>query len=84
MSEATAALEEALRLDPLLASARRMLGVTQAAAAQFDDALDTWDAWSRLDSRPPAEDARGGTVSRLRSAVSGLPKESALLMNDHE
>ena len=71
-SEATAALEEALRLDPLLASARRMLGVTQAAAAQFDDALDTWDAWSRLDSRPPAEDALGGTVSRLRSAVATL------------
>lgn len=71
-SEATAALEEALRLDPLLASARRMLGVAQAAGAQFDDALDTWDAWSRLDGRPPAEDALGGTVSRLRSAVATL------------
>jgi hypothetical protein len=70
--EGAGALEEALRLDPLLASARRMLGMTHAAMARFDDALDSWDAWSRLDTRPPAEDALGGTVSRLRSAVATL------------
>jgi hypothetical protein len=70
--EAAAALEEALRLDPLLASARRMLGASLAATGRLDDALETWDAWSRLDSRPPAEDALGGTVSRLRAAAATL------------
>lgn len=70
--DAATALEEALRLDPQLAPARRMLGMSQAAAGQLDRALDSWDAWSRLESRPPAEDALGGTVSRLRAAAATL------------
>ena len=70
--DADAAFREALRLDPLLAAARRMLGVTLAAAGQFEEAIECWDAWSRLDARPPAEDALGGTVSRLRAAAATL------------
>ncbi len=71
-ADAAAALEEALRLDPQLAPARRILGVSQAADGQLERALESWDAWSRLDSRPPAEDALGGTVSRLRAAAVTL------------
>ena len=71
-AEAETALQEALRLDPLLAPARRMLGAACAAAGRFEEAVESWDAWSRLDPRPPAEDALGGTVSRLRAAAATL------------
>lgn len=71
-ADAMAALQEALRLDPLMAAARRLLGATRAAAGQFEEAIESWDAWSRLDARPPAEDALGGTVSRLRAAAATL------------
>lgn len=71
-AEAMIALQEALRLDPLMAAARRLLGATRAAAGQFEEAIESWDAWSRLDARPPAEDALGGTVSRLRAAAATL------------
>lgn len=71
-ADAATAFQDALQLDPLLASARRMLGVTRAAAGQFAEAIESWDAWSRLDARPPAEDALGGVVSRLRAAAVTL------------
>jgi cytochrome c-type biogenesis protein CcmH/NrfG len=71
-ADAATAFQDALQLDPLLASARRMLGVTRAAAGQFAEAIESWDAWSRLDTRPPAEDALGGVVSRLRAAAVTL------------
>ena len=71
-AEAMTALQEALRLDPLMAAARRLLGATRAAAGQFEEAIESWDAWSRLDARPPAEDALGGMVSRLRAAAATL------------
>lgn len=71
-SEAAVAFADALRLDPLHAAARRMLGASQAGCGMFDAAIDSWDVWSRLESRPPAEDALGGSVSRLRAAALAL------------
>ncbi len=70
--EAGDAFQESLRIDPMLAPARRMLGVCQARAGQLEQAVESWDAWSRLDARPPAEDALGGSVSRLRAAAMTL------------
>lgn len=70
--EAQAVLEAVLAADALHAPARRLLGLALAAQGQFDDAVDTWDAWSRLDSRHPEEDTLGGWVSRLRGAAELL------------
>ena len=70
--EAQAVLEGVLAADALHAPARRLLGLALAAQGQFDDAVETWDAWSRLDSRHPEEDTLGGWVSRLRSAAELL------------
>ena len=70
--EAQAVLEGLLAADALHAPARRLLGLALAAQGQFDDAVDTWDAWSRLDSRQPEEDTLGGWVSRLRGAAELL------------
>ena len=70
--EAHPVLEGVLAADALHAPARRLLGLALAAQGRFDDAVDTWDAWSRIDSRPPEEDTLGGWVSRLRSAAELL------------
>jgi tetratricopeptide (TPR) repeat protein len=67
--EAVDAFSEASRHDPADAAARRLLGVALAASGQFDAAVETWDAWSRLPVRSPDEDAQGGWVSRMRDAA---------------
>jgi tetratricopeptide (TPR) repeat protein len=70
--EAAQAFSRALHADPVHAQARRMLGLCLAAQGRFDDAIETWDFWSRLGSRSAEEDALGGWVSRLRSAAELL------------
>lgn len=72
--EAMEALTSLVEVDPTHAAGRRLLGVAQAGAGRFLDAVATWDAWSRLPSRPPEEDSRGGWVSRLRDAAVLLAK----------
>ena len=62
----------ALHADPVLAPARRLLGLSLAAQGRFDDAIETWDYWSRLGSRSQEEDALGGWVNRLRTAAELL------------
>lgn len=67
-NEAEAVLLSVLGADAVHASARRLLGLALAGQGRFDEAVETWDAWSRLDSRATEEDALGAWVSRLRSA----------------
>ncbi len=45
---AAGALEELLRLDPLMPEARRLLGLCYSSLGRFSAALDSWSAWSRL------------------------------------
>jgi hypothetical protein len=65
-ADAFAAVTQA---DPAHAAARRLLGVALAGDGRFDEAVETWDAWSRLPARPADEDAQGGWVSRMRDAA---------------
>jgi len=71
---AAGALEELLRTDPLMPEARRLLGVCCAALGRYQEALECWAAWARLDRRP-GEESEGPTVERLRQAVATLVKE---------
>jgi hypothetical protein len=71
-ADAAAALEQALRLGPSDATARRLLGMALAGDGRFEEAVESWDAWSRLPLRPADEDARGGWVSELRAAARML------------
>ncbi len=71
-AEGQVVLEGVLGAEAVHAAARRLLGLALAAQGHFDDAVDTWDTWSRLDSRTPEEDALGGWVSRLRNAAELL------------
>jgi hypothetical protein len=68
-AEAFAAITQA---DPAHAAARRLLGVALAGDGRFDEAVETWDTWSRLPARPADEDAQGGWVSRMRDAAKLL------------
>jgi tetratricopeptide (TPR) repeat protein len=66
--EAEAVLLSVLGTDAVHAPARRLLGLALAAQGRFDEAVESWDHWSRLDTRAAEEDALGSWVSRLRSA----------------
>jgi hypothetical protein len=70
--DAADAFADAVRRDPGNAAARRLLGIALAGDGRFEDAVETWDAWSRLPSRPAEEDAMGGRVSKLREAAQML------------
>lgn len=80
-ADAAAALEQALRLAPGDATARRLLGMALAGDGRFEEAVDSWDAWSRLPLRPADEDAKGGWVSELRAAARTLGRA---MRNAHE
>lgn len=73
-ADAASAFEQALRSAPADAMARRLLGVALAGEGRFDEAVETFDAWSRLDRRPAAEDALGGAVSEWRAAARALSR----------
>jgi hypothetical protein len=72
---AAGALEEVLRQDPLMPEARRLLGLCQAALGRFEQALESWAAWSRFGPRAPGEDAEESAVERMRQAVQTIVRE---------
>ena len=80
-ADAAAALEQALRLASGDATARRLLGMALAGDGRFEEAVESWDAWSRLPLRPADEDAKGGWVSELRAAARMLGRA---MRNAHE
>ena len=55
--------------------ARRLLGMCQAALGRFEQALESWRAWSRFGPRAPGEEAEAGTVERMRQAVETIVRE---------
>jgi hypothetical protein len=74
-SLAAGALDEVLRVDPLMPEARRLLGLCQAALGQFEAALDSWGAWSRFGPHSPGEEAEAPSVERVRQGVLAIVKE---------
>src|SRR2546428_755533 len=72
--EAVEELRRALRLDPLLAAAHRLLGHALAAAGRFGEAVDQWEQWERLASRSEQESARLEEVQRAKAAAQTLAK----------
>lgn len=66
------ALQHALRLDPLLGRARRVLGLAQAALGRFHEAVESWERWGRLTSRTPEEETLVPRIRHLRDAARGL------------
>jgi tetratricopeptide (TPR) repeat protein len=72
---AAGALEEVLRVDPLMPEARRLLGLCYAGVGRFAEALELWSSWNRLGDRTPGEEAESPNVARLCQSVETIMKE---------
>jgi len=71
-AEAVDELRRALRLDPELAAAHRILGHALAAVGRFGEAVAQWDQWERLTARSQEESARLEDVRRAKAAAQTL------------
>ncbi len=70
--DAVEELRRALRLDPLLVAAHRVLGYALVAIGRFAEAVEQWDQWERLAARSEAELAQLEVVHRAKSAAQTL------------
>jgi tetratricopeptide (TPR) repeat protein len=70
--DAVEELRRALRLDPLLVAAHRVLGYALVAIGRFAEAVEQWDQWERLAARSEAELAQLELVHRAKSAAQTL------------
>ena len=68
-SAAAEQLRRAVRLDPLLPAAHRVLGFALIAMGRFAEALASWDQWDRIASRSADEEAQRPNVERARQAA---------------
>jgi tetratricopeptide (TPR) repeat protein len=74
-AKAATALQDVLRLDPLMPEARRLFGLCQAALGRFRGAAESWKSWARLGTRTPVEEALAPAVDRMRQAAEILAEE---------
>jgi hypothetical protein len=70
--DAVEELRRALRLDPLLVAAHRMLGFALVATGRFGEAVEQWDQWERLAARSESELAQADEVGRAKGAARTL------------
>lgn len=70
--DAVEELRRALRLDPLLVSAHRMLGYALVATGRFGEAVEQWDQWERLAARSESELVQADEVGRAKAAARTL------------
>ena len=68
-SAAADELRRAVRLDPLLPGAHRLLGFALVAMGRFSEAVASWDHWDRLAARSAEEEAHRADVARARQAA---------------
>jgi len=71
-TDAVEELRRALRLDPLLVAAHRMLGFALVATGRFGEAVEQWDQWERLAARSESELAQADEVGRAKAAARTL------------
>lgn len=65
-------LRRAVRLDPLLAPAYRMLGYALVGLGRFAEAAEQWDQWEQLASRSEGEAKQLEEVRRAKAAAQTL------------
>jgi Flp pilus assembly protein TadD len=71
-ADAVEELRRALRLDPLLVGAHRVLGFALVATGKFVEAVEQWDQWERLAARSEAELTQLDEVHRAKTAAQTL------------
>jgi cytochrome c-type biogenesis protein CcmH/NrfG len=75
--DAVNALRQALRLDPLLVQAYRLLGHALVAGGRFGEAVEQWEHWERLAPHVDTEAARLEEVRRAKAAAQTLGQTGA-------
>jgi tetratricopeptide (TPR) repeat protein len=76
-TDAVEELRRALRLDPLLVAAHRVLGYALAATGRFGEAVEQWDQWERLAAHSDTERTQSDEVSRAKAAAQTLARTGA-------
>ena len=76
-ADAVEELRRALRLDPLLVAAHRVLGYALAATGRFGEAVEQWDQWERLAARSDSELAQLDEVHRAKAAAQTLARTAS-------
>ncbi|MFC1640046.1 DUF4388 domain-containing protein [Gemmatimonadota bacterium] len=71
-------LRRALRIDPMLADAHRLLGDTLAMAGNYSDATEWWQRWLTLSEHTKQEER---DVERVKEALRTVEKLDLLLEN---
>ncbi len=70
--EAEAILREAIRVGGPAAHPLRLLGAARAAQGRLEEAVQAWNEWLALSSRPAEEDRHLAAVGRMRDAARAL------------
>jgi len=71
-ADSSEALWQAVQLDPELAQAHRLFGLSLAAMGRFREAAQVCDQWKRLGDRSPEEEAQHAVVEKVRQAALAL------------
>jgi hypothetical protein len=71
-ADAVDELRRALRLDPLLVPAHRVLGYALVASGRFAEAVEQWEQWERLASASESEAAQLDAVRGAKAAAQTL------------
>jgi tetratricopeptide (TPR) repeat protein len=71
-AEAETALRQMIGFAPEHPTPHRLLGLALAGLARYGEALESWEAWTRLASQHPAEEQHAAEIARLRQAAGVL------------
>jgi len=77
-AEAVEELRRALRLDPLLVPAHRVLGYALTATGRLGEAVAQWEQWERLAGRSESELMQQDAVRRAKAAAQTLAGPGAV------
>ncbi len=79
--DAEGCLRRALRLDPLLVSAHRLLGDALALQGRFGEAVEWWTRWLKIGEHDPEINA--SQVERVQDAIRAAETLDALVRSAH-
>jgi hypothetical protein len=74
-------LRRALRIDPMLARAHRLLGNALALQGRYSEAVEWWQRWLKLGEHSDEEEAE---VEQVRDALKAVDKLDAVLGKSRE
>jgi tetratricopeptide (TPR) repeat protein len=74
-------LRRALRIDPMLTAAHRLLGNSLALQGRYAEAVEGWQRWMKLGE---ASEPEAGELEEVKQALSAVERLDSLLGGQHE